>query len=177
MVEDAQIDERLRALRSAFDEAFAKAPGETLETRDLLVVGADDQRYALPLEDLTGVELTPPLTPLPSSPSALLGLANCRGRVVPVFALPRLLGDEPIAAPLARAGSAPPRYRLCALVAVERRDWVAFAFEHLFELARVPKTHDAPSTTAKVLRTGHGVVPILDVIDLKKRVITGHEEN
>lgn len=177
MVEDAPIDERLRALRSEFDDAFAKAPPETLETRDLLVVGAGGRRFALPLEDLAGVELTPPLTPLPASPSALLGLANCRGRIVPVFALTRLIGDEPAVAPLVRQGSASPRDRLCALVAVERRDWVAFAFEHLFELARVPKSHDAASTSAKVLRTGHGFVPILDVIDLKKRVITHHEEN
>lgn len=164
------------ALRSAFDEAFAKAPADPGETRDLLLVSAGGRRFALPLESLAGVELTPPLTPLPSSQSALLGLANCRGRIVPVFSLARLLASEPTADRLAPPGSMSPPCRLCALVEVEGRDWMAFGFEHLIELARVAKTNDAPSSHAKVLRMTGGVVPILDVADLKNRVITRHEE-
>lgn len=170
------MNERLMALRAAFDEAFARTPDDPVETEDLLVVGAGGQRFALPLGGLAGVELTPPLTPLTSSQPALLGLANCRGRVTPVFSLARLLGAEPAVSPTEATEAASPHDRMCALVVSESRDWVAFGFEHLFELARVPMAHDA-ATTGKVLRTASGVVPIVDITDLKNRVVTRHEEN
>lgn len=165
MAEHASLTERLAALRSAFDESFARAPQEPAETRDLLVLSAGGERFALPLEGLAGVELTPPLTPLPSPRRALLGLSNCRGRIVPVFSLAQLMGREPSTC------------RMCALVDIEAGEWAAFGFERLIELLRVPRpaSGDEPAT-ARVLRTETGVVPILDLEDLKRRVITRNEE-
>lgn len=176
MADDASLNERVLALRSAFDETFARAPADPVETRDLLVLGAAGERLALPLEGLSGIELTPPLTALPSSHPALLGLANCRGRIVPVFSLARLLGRERSAERTPSAASASAACRLCVLVPSEGRDLVALAFEQLIELARVTRTHDDQPTTAKVLRTSTGLVPILDLTTLKDRVIAPHEE-
>lgn len=165
MAEHASLNERLMAMRSAFDEAFARPPEEPVETRDLLVLSAGGERFALPLAGLAGVELTPPLTPLLSAQPALLGLSNCRGRIVPVFSLSQLLGRERTSC------------RMCVLVTVADGEWAAWGFEHLVELVRVPRdTIDDEPGTAKVLRTTAGVVPILDLEDLRRRVVTHHEE-
>lgn len=176
MADDTSLNTRLLAMRTAFDEAFARAPDAPVETRDLLVLGAAGERFALPLAGLTGVELTPPMTTLPSSHPALLGLANCRGRIVPVFSLARLLSRDRPAGRTANAAPASPTGRLCVLVPIEARDLVALAFEQLIELARVTRTDDEQPTTSKVLRTAAGLVPILDLTTLKDRVIAPHEE-
>ena len=53
------------------------------------------ERYALPVEQVQEIELTP----LPRAPRETLGLVNVRGRIVPVLDLARLLGTEASAKP------------------------------------------------------------------------------
>jgi purine-binding chemotaxis protein CheW len=56
----------------------------------LLPVGAD--RYALELVAIREVVLAPTVIPLPGAPPTVLGVANLRGEVVPVFDTVALLG-------------------------------------------------------------------------------------
>jgi len=150
---------RLEALRVAFDEAFARPPAALPEHRELLVIGAGDEDLAVPLDALAGVENASPITPLPSPQPALLGLANHRGAVVPVFSLAALLG---------RAGQTP---RWFALVALAPNNKVALAFERLVERVRVSRTELAEGHTVASLHRGpDGFIPILDAVDLIARV-------
>jgi len=56
----------------------------------LLPVGAD--RYALELVAIREVVVAPTVVPLPGAPATVLGVANLRGEVVPVFDTAALLG-------------------------------------------------------------------------------------
>jgi len=56
----------------------------------LLPVGAD--RYALELVAIREVVVAPTVVPLPGAPATVLGVANLRGEVVPVFDTVALLG-------------------------------------------------------------------------------------
>lgn len=52
----------------------------------------DTRRYALASKDVSEVMRVPALTRVPQSPSALLGIANLRGAVLPVVSVRALLG-------------------------------------------------------------------------------------
>ena len=83
----------LASLRSEFDGIFAK-PVAT-EQEGLLVlltmrVGTD--RFAIPIEKLSGLKPRRQIVTLPSRNPNLLGLAGLEGSIVPVFRLPALLG-------------------------------------------------------------------------------------
>lgn len=58
----------------------------------LLRLGAS--RYAVPLPDVAEVAAVPSVTRLPGSPTWLPGVANWRGRMLPVIDLRPLLGAE-----------------------------------------------------------------------------------
>jgi purine-binding chemotaxis protein CheW len=58
----------------------------------LLRLGAS--RYAIPLTDVAEVAPVPPVTRLPGSPAWLPGVANWRGRMLPVLDLRPLLGAD-----------------------------------------------------------------------------------
>jgi purine-binding chemotaxis protein CheW len=50
-----------------------------------LVVRVGARRLALPLEQVEGVAIAPPISPVPGTPAGLLGLTNLRGSVLPVL--------------------------------------------------------------------------------------------
>jgi purine-binding chemotaxis protein CheW len=52
------------------------------------------ERYALPVEDIVEVTLRKEITEIPGSAAAVLGLANLRGSVIPVYDLARVLGVD-----------------------------------------------------------------------------------
>ncbi len=58
----------------------------------LVIFGLDGERLALPMAAVREIVRTLPLGPVPRAPDCLLGLANLRGRVLPVLDLRRLLG-------------------------------------------------------------------------------------
>lgn len=80
---------------SAADEKTAET-ADTLAGIDTLVVRLGYEFYGLPLESLTAayqdrINLTTPIVPVPCTPPFVAGIANIRGRVIPVIDLARLL--------------------------------------------------------------------------------------
>ena len=70
--------------------------GSSLAARDVdrhfLTFLLNDRLYALPAEDIAEVIRTPPVAKMPQAPSALIGIANLRGNVLPLVSLRNLLG-------------------------------------------------------------------------------------
>jgi purine-binding chemotaxis protein CheW len=62
-----------------------------------LTFRVDTQLYALRSEEVSEVVRVPALARIPQAPSALLGVANLRGSVLPVSGLRELLGKPPMA--------------------------------------------------------------------------------
>jgi purine-binding chemotaxis protein CheW len=82
----------------------AAASSDASNALRFLTVQVAGRAYALPAEAVAEVMRVPPLTRVPQSPRALLGVANLRGSVVPVTSLRGLLGmDEAALPPTARA--------------------------------------------------------------------------
>ena len=74
------------------------------KSRGFLTLRVADRCYALRAEDVREIMHLPPVTRIPQSPSALLGIANLRGSVIPVASLRGLLGlAESPATPATRA--------------------------------------------------------------------------
>lgn len=60
----------------------------------VVVLRLGASRYAIPLTDVAEVAPVPPVTRLPGTPSWLPGVANWRGRMLPVLDLRPLLGAD-----------------------------------------------------------------------------------
>lgn len=60
--------------------------------REALVVRLGGERFAVPVESVAEVSRPVPLTRVPGAPTWLAGVANARGRVLPVADLRGLLG-------------------------------------------------------------------------------------
>lgn len=58
---------------------------------EILVVELAGRHYGAPLQAVREVFTLGPLTPVPTAPAAVAGVANLRGQVVPVLDLMRLL--------------------------------------------------------------------------------------
>jgi purine-binding chemotaxis protein CheW len=78
-----------RARRYAQADQFA----EREATREYLCFGVGGERYAVEARYVAEVA-SRELTPVPGAPARLLGLANLRGEILPVFDLARCLGRE-----------------------------------------------------------------------------------
>ena len=81
---------------SAADEKTAET-AETLASIDTLVIRLGYEFYGLPLQSLTAayqdkINLTTPIVPVPCTPPFVAGIANIRGRVIPVIDMARWLG-------------------------------------------------------------------------------------
>jgi len=55
-----------------------------MKTTGLAVFSIDEQRYALPLEDVERIIRAAALTPLPKAPDIVLGILDLQGEVIPV---------------------------------------------------------------------------------------------
>lgn len=64
----------------------------------VVVFAHGNQEYSVPAEVVQETIGTPDITPLPGLPDTVAGLINVRGRIVPVFALDRLLQVDSVAA-------------------------------------------------------------------------------
>jgi chemotaxis signal transduction protein len=92
------MSDRVAELRHAFDHAFSQAPHERMVTKKYLVLGstgATESRWAVSLDDITGVVPVRAIAPLPGAAHALLGIAGHRGVAFAVYDLSVLLGHAP----------------------------------------------------------------------------------
>jgi chemotaxis signal transduction protein len=106
------LDQRLLLFRRAFDQAFATAPINTLETfEDLLAVRIAGDPYAIRVREITGLVASRKIVSVPSRRPELLGIAGNRGSLVAVYSLAALLGygvDSSSTPWLALAGGSEP---------------------------------------------------------------------
>lgn len=135
-LEDA-VRSRLEQLRRDFDLGFAEpASAARTETVDLLLIRVGDAPYALPLEELRGVERDIRLVSLPGAGAGHLGLAGIRGRPVAVLGLGAFAGEDDLG-----------RRRWLAIAGDEER--VALAFSDLDGYERVPRGQLVPVATGR----------------------------
>lgn len=101
---------RLAEVRRAFDATFA-APARSFEKerRSVLAIRAGEGRFAIRVEDLSGVEACRKIVKVPGSLPGLLGLTGLRGRLLAVYDLGAMLGQPSLDA---RAGSRELRWML-----------------------------------------------------------------
>ena len=172
------VAERVARLRADFDRSFAE-PARVLDTEsvELLAIGAGGRPYALRLSQTSAVHPERPVTPLPTTVRALLGVAGFAGVVVPVYDLAALLGHPIAQRPrwLALTAGTPP---------------LALAFHDLDHHLQVPATDLVDGSGAGsqgylrgVVRLPDGNRPIIDVPATRALVhqLAGHpyatEEN
>ncbi|GIF37048.1 chemotaxis protein CheW [Actinoplanes xinjiangensis] len=173
MTRPETVAERVTRLRDDFDRSFAE-PARVFddENIELLAVRAGDRPYAIRLAQASGVHPERPVTALPTTVGALLGVAGYAGVVVPVYDLAALLG-HPI----------PQRPRWLLLTAGAPP--LTLAFHELERHLRVPATDVIAGTVDSAGRHGclHGMVrladgnrPIVDVPATRELVhqLAGH---
>jgi purine-binding chemotaxis protein CheW len=68
------------------------------DRNDALLINVGDQTYALPLLQIQEIRGWSPVSPLPNTDTACLGVLNLRGHVLPVFDARPILG-KPTAEP------------------------------------------------------------------------------
>ncbi|GAA1621146.1 chemotaxis protein CheW [Actinoplanes couchii] len=165
---------RVEQLRADFDRSFAE-PARTLDgdSIELLAVGAGGRPYALRLSQASGVHPDRPVTALPTTVRALLGVAGFAGTVVPVYDLAALLGHTIGQRPrwlLLTAGTPP----------------MALAFHELDRHLRVPLGDVVTASTDDdgqhgclqgLVRLPDGDRPIIDVPAVRALVhqLAGHQ--
>jgi chemotaxis signal transduction protein len=81
---------RERAMQIAAD----KQDGRAENTRNVLLCQIGAEWYALPLQDLSAIYREVTITPLPGAPPLLSGVANIRGRILPVVNIAQLLTQQ-----------------------------------------------------------------------------------
>lgn len=121
----AQAVKQVAELKRAFDRTFGEAHGaKTTAEHDLLAITLAGDVYGLRLSQIGAVHSDRPITRLPGSPPALLGVAGLRGTLLPVYGLRELLGYP---------GAPTPRW-----LAVVAGAQVGLAFEQFDGHLRVP---------------------------------------
>jgi chemotaxis signal transduction protein len=150
------VAERVARLRADFGRSFAE-PARTLdrESVELLAIGAGGRPYALRLSQTSAVHQDRPVTPLPTTLRALLGVAGFTGAVVPVYDLAALLGH-----PITQR----PRW----LVLTAGTPPLALAFHELDHHLRVPVTDVVDGAGSQgylrgMVRLPDGNRPVIDV--------------
>ena len=149
------------AARLEFDAAFAAPPALAAEENvRLLAFRAGDDVFALRLGELAGLHQGRRIVTVPSRTPGVLGMVGLRGRLVPVFSLPRLLGS---------AADGEPRW----LAACAGREPIALSFQHLDGYREVPRSALlAPESTvprahtAELARLGGALVPVVSIASI-----------
>ncbi|PRX20898.1 chemotaxis protein CheW [Actinoplanes italicus] len=166
------VADRVARLRDDFDRSFAD-PARVLdgEMVELLAVRAGGRPYAIRLDQCSGLHPDRPVTALPTTVRALIGVAGFAGTVVPVYDLAGLL-----------AHPVPQRPRWLLLTTGEPP--LALAFHELDRHLRVPVTDviggsadgDRKGCLRGMVRLPDGDRPIVDVTAARALVhqLAGH---
>lgn len=86
---------RLLELRQSFDGSFARPlAAAAAAPQKLLSIRTGGHKIMLRLDEVAGIHACPRLVPLPAPRPALLGVAGVRGRVLVVYSLAALLGED-----------------------------------------------------------------------------------
>ncbi|HET7542848.1 MAG TPA: chemotaxis protein CheW [Polyangiaceae bacterium] len=89
-----EIDEHRRRLAHSFDHAFSQPfANEPRRLGDFLVLRLGQHWYALPVDELAGVQNKKTIQFLPDAPAFCLGLSGVRGRVAAIYDLGALIGS------------------------------------------------------------------------------------
>lgn len=160
MTDSANLRDKALALAAGFDRSFALPRSAAVPPRqDFIAIRIRDDAHAIRLPQLSELRGRVPVTRLPGSGAELLGVANVRGMIVPVYDLGHLLGYSP-------ASVGVPGW--CVLVASAP---VALAFEVFDGHLRLSDDASAQAERAKnsrphineVLRTSGQILPIIDL--------------
>jgi purine-binding chemotaxis protein CheW len=93
LTEIEDVLRRVEQLRRSFDADICAAPPEAIkQAEEYLLVTLAGERYAYPLTHALEIIKTPTIVPVPSVPSAILGIINFRGQVLSVSRIHGLLG-------------------------------------------------------------------------------------
>jgi len=139
-------------------EVFVDQPG-----REILVFEVDGRRYGLPAAEVRELLRAVSIVPLPLTGSAIEGVVNLRGRVIPVLDLRARLG-------LPARAVVPSDHMI---VAQSEGGLVAMRVDRALDLVRL----DAEATAAegtdgmRVARLADGLAPLLDL----RTVLAGEE--
>lgn len=89
------LAQRLLELRQSFDGSFARPlAAAAAAPQKLLSIRTGGHKIMLRLDEVAGIHACPRLVPLPAPRPALLGIAGVRGRVLVVYNLAALLGED-----------------------------------------------------------------------------------
>jgi purine-binding chemotaxis protein CheW len=113
-LDESPIGANVMAMRRAFDASFSvTTSAETTAFDELLAIGVGQGHYAVRRADVSALVVDKAVTPLPGTPPAFLGIAAFRGRLIPVYDLRGLLGEDRTAQPRWLVlGVSEPRYGL-----------------------------------------------------------------
>ena len=154
------VGSRADDLRRAFDRSFAQPPAPAAQdAEDLLAIGVEGDLYAVRLAEIAGIVAGRAVIAVPAAAAGLLGLANIRGQIVPVFGLAALLGYQ--------LTSDSPRWAL--LCAPEEP--LALAFAQFQGYLRIPRSslHAADDArgarryVSQIARTNSGVRAVISI--------------
>ena len=161
------------------------AERETVRIRQFVAFRLGEQDYAVPIEQTREVILPSEITPLPDVPTAVRGVTNLRGTIVPVIRVHRLLGleeagevDEAGDAPAADAGAATAGDARTVVVFV-REKLVGLEVDAVRQVVRVPEDEiqppppigDAAASVTGLARFEGRLVILLDAERLLARLL------
>ena len=152
-----QASETATALRSGFDRSFAE-PHEAREGafEYFLAIQVAGLPRAMSLSDIAGLYSDRRIVMIPGSARELLGIANVRNAIVPIYSLGALLGFH---------GGSTSRW----IVLVRAPEPVGFAFERLESTLHVPSERVTPDAELGAGGPSRGVVrmdPIRPIVNV-----------
>jgi purine-binding chemotaxis protein CheW len=153
-------------LARAFDEVFAKERiSAAAETENLMAIRVGDEPYALRVREISGLTLCGKVVPVPGGTPALMGIANLRGALLPVFSLPALLGFD-------QAGA-----NLRWLAVCGTRDPIGLAFsvfEHYFAVppsdVSIVESGEMRNHARELVRTSAAMRLIINIPSVTKTI-------
>jgi chemotaxis signal transduction protein len=156
MTTEGEIEQKVAALRAAFDRSFAEAAGGgSVAYLDFLTIHVAGDAYALRLSEVQSLHVDRKLIVTPSLLPELTGMAWFRGALTPIYDLSALLGYG--------VTKAAQKW----LVLVQHASPIGLAFEAFDAHVRVPPSSvSAPEPGANgaafsAIRSGAATLPIL----------------